>query len=828
MVRKRRFDDPEEEDAKFSVVTDIDPSGPELTEDCLNEELPIMTLRNMVMFPSVIMPVTVGRRSTLKLTKAALKGNKPIVIATQKVMEVEDPNLNDLYTTAVVGRVLREFELPGGNTTVILQASTLKVRINSVTSAKPYLKGKVSALPEDMEMKENNDELDALLDTAKDLCSKYIEVSENGAQEMVFALKNLPQNHMMINYVCTNFPFPIEDKINMLAKSTLKDRLYTLIQVLNKQTKLALIKQDIQLRTREDLDKQQKEYFLQQQIKNIQDELGTGQDEEVENLRDKAAKKQWNEEVGKIFDRELAKLERLNPQSPDYNVQLSYLQVLLSLPWNVYSQDSLNIQNAEKVLNKDHYGLEKVKERILEHLAVLKLKGDMKSPIICLYGPPGVGKTSLGRSIATSLKRKYIRMSLGGVHDEAEIRGHRKTYIGAMPGRIIKSLMKAETSNPVIILDEIDKLGSDQHGDPSSALLEVLDPEQNNSFHDNYVDIDYDLSKVMFIATANNIGAIPPPLLDRMELIEVSGYITEEKIEIARRHLIPKELENNGLTKDNVKFTPSAIEYIIENYTRESGVRELEKKISKVMRKIALEIASDKFTERHDLKPADIKQYLGMPPYSRDKYQGNEYAGVVTGLAWTAVGGEILFVETSLSKGKGGRLTLTGNLGDVMKESAMLALEYIKAHSHLLNLPEGIFDNWNIHIHVPEGAIPKDGPSAGITMVTSLASALTQRKVKANLAMTGEITLRGKVLPVGGIREKILAAKRAGIKDIILCEENRKDIEEIQPIYLKGVEFHYVKDIKEVLDLALTDEKVADAIDFTVKDNEKGNSENKQ
>lgn len=828
MVRKRRFDDPEEEDAKFSVVTDIDPSGPELTEDCLNEELPIMTLRNMVMFPSVIMPVTVGRRSTLKLTKAALKGNKPIVIATQKVMEVEDPNLNDLYTTAVVGRVLREFELPGGNTTVILQASTLKVRIDSVTSAKPYLKGKVSALPEDMEMKENNDELDALLDTAKDLCSKYIEVSENGAQEMVFALKNLPQNHMMINYVCTNFPFPIEDKINMLDKSTLKDRLYTLIQVLNKQTKLALIKQDIQLRTREDLDKQQKEYFLQQQIKNIQDELGTGQDEEVENLRAKAAKKQWNEEVGKIFDRELAKLERLNPQSPDYNVQLSYLQVLLSLPWNVYSQDSLNIQNAEKVLNKDHYGLEKVKERILEHLAVLKLKGDMKSPIICLYGPPGVGKTSLGRSIATALKRKYIRMSLGGVHDEAEIRGHRKTYIGAMPGRIIKSLIKAETSNPVIILDEIDKLGSDQHGDPSSALLEVLDPEQNNSFHDNYVDIDYDLSKVMFIATANNIGAIPPPLLDRMELIEVSGYITEEKIEIARRHLIPKELENNGLTKDNVKFTPSAIEYIIENYTRESGVRELEKKISKVMRKIALEIASDKFTERHDLKPADIKQYLGMPPYSRDKYQGNEYAGVVTGLAWTAVGGEILFVETSLSKGKGGRLTLTGNLGDVMKESAMLALEYIKAHSHLLNLPEGIFDNWNIHIHVPEGAIPKDGPSAGITMVTSLASALTQRKVKANLAMTGEITLRGKVLPVGGIREKILAAKRAGIKDIILCEENRKDIEEIQPIYLKGVEFHYVKDIKEVLDLALTDEKVADAIDFTVKDNEKGNSENKQ
>ena len=515
------------------------------------------------------------------------------------------------------------------------------------------------------------------------------------------------------------------------------------------------------------------------------------------------------------------KQERINPQSPDYNVQLNYLQTLLALPWEVYTTDVLNIPNAEKVLNKDHYGLEKVKERILEHLAVLKLKGDLKSPIICLYGPPGVGKTSLGRSIAAALKRKYIRMSLGGVHDEAEIRGHRKTYIGAMPGRIIKSLIKAEASNPVIILDEIDKLSSDRQGDPASAMLEVLDPEQNNSFHDNYIDLDYDLSKVMFIATANNLGTIPTPLLDRMELIEVSGYITEEKIEIARRHLIPKEMEATGLKREHVKFTKPAIEYIIENYTRESGVRELEKKISKVMRKIALEIASDKFEGLHELKPADIRQYLGVPEYSRDKYQGNEYAGVVTGLAWTAVGGEILFVETSLSKGKGGRLTLTGNLGDVMKESAMLALEYLKAHTHLLDLPEGIFDNWNIHIHVPEGAIPKDGPSAGITMVTSLASALTQRKVKANLAMTGEITLRGKVLPVGGIREKILAAKRAGITDIILCEENRKDIEEIQPLYLKGLNFHYVKDIKEVLTLALTDEKVADAIDFTVTDEKK-------
>lgn len=570
------------------------------------------------------------------------------------------------------------------------------------------------------------------------------------------------------------------------------------------------------MRTREDIDRQQREYFLQQQIKNIQDELGAGQEDEIDELRQKGKTKKWSPEMAELFEKEVSKLERTNSQSPDFNVQLTYLQTLLGLPWNVFTTDNLNISNAEKTLNKDHYGLEKVKERILEHLAVLKLKGDMKSPIICLYGPPGVGKTSLGRSIAASLKRKYVRMSLGGVHDEAEIRGHRKTYIGAMPGRIIKSLIKAESSNPVIILDEIDKLGSDHRGDPSSAMLEVLDPEQNNTFHDNYLDVDYDLSKVMFIATANNLSTIPPALLDRMELIEVSGYITEEKVEIARRHLVPKELEANGIKKEYVKFSKAALECIVENYTRESGVRELEKKINKVMRKIALEFARDGYEVMHEINPADVRKYLGTPKYSRDKYQGNEYAGVVTGLAWTAVGGEILFVETSLSKGKGGKLTLTGNLGDVMKESAMLALEYLKAHTKLLNLQEDIFDNWNIHIHVPEGAIPKDGPSAGITMVTSLASALTQRKVKANLAMTGEITLRGKVLPVGGIKEKILAAKRAGIKDIILCEENRKNIEEIQPMYLEGLTFHYVTDIKEVLALALTNEKVNGAIDFNI------------
>ena len=804
----------------ISMLAEIETAPAEVSIDELEKEFPVMTLRNMVMFPSVVMPVTVGRRTTLKLVNTALKNNSSIVIATQKVSEVENPGYKDLYPTAVIGKVLRVFEMPGGNTTVILQANGPKVHLDEITAVRPYLKGKVTPIKESMEA-EKTDEFKALMDTCREQCLKFVETSEHMSPDTSFAIKNLDNPELLVNFICTNFPFTIEEKFELLDLSTLKDRLFRLIQILNREVQLAALKQSIQMRTREEIDRQQREYFLQQQIKNIQDELGNGQDDEIENLRTKGQAQRWRKEVADTFERELTKLERINPQSPDYNVQLTYLQTLLALPWDVYTTDVINIQNAEKVLNKDHYGLEKVKERILEHLAVLKLKGDLKSPIICLYGPPGVGKTSLGRSIATALKRKYVRMSLGGVHDEAEIRGHRKTYIGAMPGRIIKSLIKAETSNPVIILDEIDKLGKDHQGDPSSAMLEVLDPEQNNTFHDNYVDIDYDLSKVMFIATANNLSTIPAPLLDRMELIEVSGYITEEKIEIARRHLIPKEMETNGLKKEHLKFTKPAIEYIIENYTRESGVRELEKKINKIMRKIALEIASDRFEKQHELKPSDIQEYLGTPEYSRDKYQGNEYAGVVTGLAWTAVGGEILFVETSLSKGKGGHLTLTGNLGDVMKESAMLAVEYLKAHSHLLDLPDGIFDNWSIHIHVPEGAIPKDGPSAGITMVTSLASALTQRKVKPNLAMTGEITLRGKVLPVGGIKEKILAAKRAGIKDIILCEDNRKNIEEIQPLYLQGLTFHYVKDIKEVLALALTDEKVADAIDFTVKEEDK-------
>ena len=822
MSKKNKNEDfyMDSENEQISMIAEIsteveDESTLKLEYD---KEIPVLALRNMVMFPHVVMPVTIGRNSSLKLVNAAFKKKLPIALVCQLSAEVDDPGYQDLFHIGVIARVLRVFEMPGGNTTAIMQSSGPKIHLDNIVRTLPYMKGMVTPLEEE-EVDEHSEEFKALTESCKEQANKFVEKSERLAPDTAFAIKNLDHPMILVNFICANFPFNADEKVQLLRYNNLKDRMYRLIQILNREVRLADIKQAIQIRTREDIDRQQRDYFLHQQIKNIQEELGDGQDNDIDELRAKGARMNWPKEVADVFEKEVSKLERINPQAPDYSVQLTYLQTMLALPWGIYTEDNLNIANAEKTLNKDHYGLEKVKERILEHLAVLKLKDDMKSPIVCLYGPPGVGKTSLGRSIAAALKRKYVRMSLGGVHDEAEIRGHRKTYIGAMPGRIVKSLIKAEASNPVIILDEIDKLGSDHRGDPSSAMLEVLDPEQNHSFHDNYLDVDYDLSKVMFIATANNLGSIPPALLDRMELIEVSGYITEEKVEIARRHLVPKELSNNGLKKEYVKFSKAALEYIVENYTRESGVRELEKKINKVMRKIALEFARDGYELVHDIKPADVRKYLGAPEYSRDKYQGNEYAGVVTGLAWTAVGGEILFVETSLSKGKGGRLTLTGNLGDVMKESAMLALEYLKAHTCLLGISEGIFENWNIHIHVPEGAIPKDGPSAGITMVTSLASALTQRKVKQNLAMTGEITLRGKVLPVGGIKEKILAAKRAGIKEIILCEENRKNIEEIQPVYLKGLTFHYVNDIKEVLNLALTDEKVSGAIDFSAETN---------
>ena len=810
------------DDNQISMIAEIttEPDAEELAKMEFDKDFPVLPLRNLVMFPHVVMPVTIGRASSLKLINMAYKKKQPIILVCQISSEVDEPGYSDLYHVGVVAKVIRIFEMPGGTTTAIMQSAGPKVHLDGIVRTQPYMRGMVTEMEEIVE-DEQSDEFKALMESCKDLANKYVEKSERLSPDTSFAIKNLDHPTILVNFICTNFPFNVDEKVQLLRYDNLKDRMYKLIQILNREVRLADIRQAIQIRTREDIDRQQREYFLHQQIKNIQDELGDGQESEIDELRLKGSRMKWTKEAADTFEKEVSKLERINPQAPDYSVQLTYLQTMLSLPWGIYTEDNLNINNAEKTLNKDHYGLEKVKERILEHLAVLKLKNDMKSPIVCLYGPPGVGKTSLGRSIAAALKRKYVRMSLGGVHDEAEIRGHRKTYIGAMPGRIVKSLIKAESSNPVIILDEIDKLGSDHRGDPSSAMLEVLDPEQNHSFHDNYLDVDYDLSKVMFIATANNLGTIPPALLDRMELIEVSGYITEEKVEIAKRHLVPKELDNNGLKKEYVKISKPALEYIIENYTRESGVRELEKKINKVMRKIALKSARDGYQLLHDIKPADVRDYLGAPEYSRDKYQGNEYAGVVTGLAWTAVGGEILFVETSLSKGKGGRLTLTGNLGDVMKESAMLALEYLKAHTCLLDVSEDIFENWNIHVHVPEGAIPKDGPSAGITMVTSLASALTQRKVKPNLAMTGEITLRGKVLPVGGIKEKILAAKRAGIKEIILCEENRKNIEEIQPVYLKGLTFHYVNDIKEVLELALTNEKVSGAIEFCAVTNKK-------
>ncbi len=816
MIRKGYLSEMEDSnDNGFSFIADFEGNEEQMFDIKVDDSLPVLPLRNMVLFPGVVLPISVGRKSSLKLVNDAYKSNAYIAVVCQKAAETENPDFEDLHTIGTIAKIVRVLEMPDQSTTVILQGMK-RFELESLSETFPYLLGKVKLLEEALPAKENK-EFDALVDACKDLTIRYIKVSGTLHQDSAFAIKNISNKMFLINFICTNMPLKKDEKVELLQINSLQERAYHLLEILNREVQLAEIKASIQMRAREDIDQQQREYFLQQQIKTIQDELGGGQDQEVEELRLKATKMQWSKEVNEIFNKELAKLERTHSQSPDYSVQLNYLQTMLSLPWNVYTTDNFNLKNAEKTLNKDHYGLEKVKERILEHLAVLKLKGDLKSPIICLYGPPGVGKTSLGKSIAAALKRKYIRMSLGGIHDEAEIRGHRKTYIGAMPGRIIKGLIKAGSSNPVFILDEIDKVGADRQGDPSSALLEVLDPEQNGAFHDNYLDVDYDLSKVMFIATANNLNTIPQPLLDRMELIEVSGYITEEKIEIARRHLVPKEMEATGISKNDIKIPKDTLESIIESYTRESGVRELEKKIGKILRKLARQYATDGFFNKKDIKSDDLYDLLGAEEYSKDKYQGNEYAGVVTGLAWTAVGGEILFVETSLSKGKGGKLTLTGNLGDVMKESAMLALEYIKAHSSILDIDDEIFENWNIHVHVPEGAIPKDGPSAGITMATSLASALTQRKVKSNLAMTGEITLRGKVLPVGGIKEKILAAKRAGIKEIILSTENKKNIDEIQEVYLKGLTFHYVSDIKEVFALALTNEKVADAIDFSMK-----------
>lgn len=772
----------------------------------VGDTIPILPLRNMVLFPGVALPVIIGRPKSMRLIKEAVHKKSLIGVVCQKEMDTEDPVLEDLYTTGVIADIVRVLEMPDGSTTVILQGKK-RFELNELTETDPYLSGKITVL-EDTKPDKTDREFEALISTIKDLTIKMLGAVAEPPRDLIFSIKNNKNVLYVVNFSCSNIPSGSAEKQQLLLIGDLKERAYRLLFILNREYQLVELKASIQMKTHEDINQQQKEYFLQQQIKTIQEELGGNINElEIKELREKASRKKWPAEVAQVFEKELRKLERLHPQSPDYSVQTQYVQNIVNLPWNEYSKDNFNLSHAQKVLDRDHYGLEKVKERIIEHLAVLKLKGDMKSPIICLYGPPGVGKTSLGRSIAEALRRKYVRVSLGGLHDEAEIRGHRRTYIGAMCGRIIQNIQKAGTSNPVFILDEIDKITNDSKGDPASALLEVLDPEQNNAFHDNYLDIDYDLSKVMFIATANNLNTISQPLLDRMELIEVSGYIMEEKVEIAAKHLVPKQMDVHGLKKGSVKFPKKTLQVIVEAYTRESGVRELDKKIAKIMRKLARKVASDEPIPT-SIKPEDLYEYLGAVEYSRDKYQGNDYAGVVTGLAWTAVGGEILFVESSLSKGKGSKLTLTGNLGDVMKESAMLALEYIHAHAAQFNINEELFENWNVHVHVPEGAIPKDGPSAGITMVTSLVSAFTQRKVKKNLAMTGEITLRGKVLPVGGIKEKILAAKRAGIKELILCKENEKDINEIKPEYLKGLVFHYVSDIQQVVDLALLREKV--------------------
>ena len=772
----------------------------------VGDTIPILPLRNMVLFPGVALPVIIGRPKSMRLIKEAVHKKSLIGVVCQKEMGTEDPILEDLYTTGVIADIVRVLEMPDGSTTVILQGKK-RFELNELTETDPYLSGKITVL-EDTKPDKTDREFEALISTIKDLTIKMLGAVAEPPRDLIFLIKNNKNVLYVVNFSCSNIPSGSAEKQQLLLIGDLKERAYRLLFILNREYQLVELKASIQMKTHEDINQQQKEYFLQQQIKTIQEELGGNINElEIKELREKASRKKWPAEVAQVVEKELRKLERLHPQSPDYSVQTQYVQNIVNLPWNEYSKDNFNLSHAQKVLDRDHYGLEKVKERIIEHLAVLKLKGDMKSPIICLYGPPGVGKTSLGRSIAEALRRKYVRVSLGGLHDEAEIRGHRRTYIGAMCGRIIQNIQKAGTSNPVFILDEIDKITNDFKGDPASALLEVLDPEQNNAFHDNYLDIDYDLSKVMFIATANNLNTISQPLLDRMELIEVSGYIMEEKVEIAAKHLVPKQMDVHGLKKGSVKFPKKTLQVIVEAYTRESGVRELDKKIAKIMRKLARKVASDEPIPT-SIKPEDLYEYLGAVEYSRDKYQGNDYAGVVTGLAWTAVGGEILFVESSLSKGKGSKLTLTGNLGDVMKESAMLALEYIHAHAAQFNINEELFENWNVHVHVPEGAIPKDGPSAGITMVTSLVSAFTQRKVKKNLAMTGEITLRGKVLPVGGIKEKILAAKRAGIKELILCKENEKDINEIKPEYLKGLVFHYVSDIQQVVDLALLREKV--------------------
>ncbi len=797
-------------DENSELIPLMTPEDEELiNNESLPESLPILPLRNTVLFPGVVIPITAGRDTSIKLINDANKGGKVIGVVAQKDEAVENPTAKDIYNTGTVARILKVLKMPDGNTTVIIQGKK-RFQVTEVISEKPYLTATISDLSETKPEK-GNEEFTAIIDSIKDLSLEIIKESPNIPTEASFAIKNIESNSFLVNFVSSNMNLKVEEKQDLLKINDLKERALQTLKFMNLEYQKLELKNDIQNKVQSDMNQQQREYFLHQQMKTIQEELGGGvsSGEEIEEMKMRAKEKLWDDKVKAHFDKELAKMQRMNPQVAEYSIQRNYLDLFLDLPWNEFSEDQFDLKRAMKILDRDHFGLDDVKKRIIEYLAVLKLRNDMKSPILCLYGPPGVGKTSLGKSIAEALGREYVRISLGGLRDEAEIRGHRKTYIGAMPGRIIQSLKKAGTSNPVFVLDEIDKLSAGHQGDPSSAMLEVLDPEQNNEFYDNFLEMGYDLSKVMFIATSNSLATIQPALRDRMEIINVTGYTIEEKVEIAKRHLLPKQLREHGLDSSALKIGKSQLEKIVEGYTRESGVRGLEKQIAKMVRYAAKNIAME---ESYNVKVSneDVIEVLGSPRLERDKYENNNVAGVVTGLAWTRVGGDILFIESILSKGKG-NLTITGNLGKVMKESATIAMEYIKANADKFNINPEVFDKYNVHIHVPEGATPKDGPSAGVTMLTSLVSLFTQRKVKKSLAMTGEITLRGKVLPVGGIKEKILAAKRAKIKEILLCEDNKRDIDEIKPEYLKGLTFHYVKDMSDVLDIAITHQKVKNA-----------------
>ena len=777
----------------------------EINRENLPEVLPILPLRNTVLFPGVVIPITAGRDASIKLINEANNGTKVIGVVSQKDEKVENPGVKDINDTGVVARILRVLKMPDGNTTVIIQGKK-RFKVSEVISEKPFLKAKIAEVSE-ARPAEDNEEFAAIIESIKDLALEIIKNSPNIPSEASFAIQNIESPSFLINFVSSNMNLSVEEKQKLLETNDLKDRALATLKYMNMEFHKLELKNDIQSKVQSDMNQQQREYFLHQQMKTIQEELGgVSHEGEVEEMRERAKKKQWSEDIKAHFEKELSKMQRMNPQVAEYSIQRNYLDLFLDLPWNEFSKDKFDLKRARKILDRDHYGLDDVKKRIIEYLAVLKIRNDMKSPILCLYGPPGVGKTSLGRSVAEALGREYVRVSLGGLRDEAEIRGHRKTYIGAMPGRIVQSLKKAGTSNPVFVLDEIDKLSSGHSGDPSSALLEVLDPEQNSEFHDNFLEMPFDLSKVMFIATANNLNTIQPALRDRMEIINVTGYTIEEKVEIAKQHLLPKQLEEHGLTKADLKVGKKQLEKIVEGYTRESGVRGLEKQIAKTVRFAAKHIAMEEEYNKK-ITDEDVIEILGTPKMERDKYENNDVAGVVTGLAWTQVGGDILFIEAILSKGKG-NLNITGNLGKVMKESATIAMEYIKSNADDIGIDPGVFEKYNVHIHVPEGATPKDGPSAGITMLTSLVSLFTQRKVRKSIAMTGEITLRGKVLPVGGIKEKILAAKRAHVKELILCEENKRDIDEIKEEYLKGLTFHYVREMREVIDLAILDEKV--------------------